>query len=457
MENNQEKRIPGVLTGEEIDIARRCMAFALENGADKIRVTLNKGVSDILAMLDGTLDKIAHSLDRSISFSLFVDGRFGAFGSNRIEEKELQDFIRNSIGTVRMLAPDPCRDLPDPARTAKNALTGRELDLYDPAYETLTAEDRLALAERSTVFARRAALEDGFTLLSEEGEYSDSICDSIVLDSNGLQARHTETYFGVYYSVTVADGAGNRYSSSWWDGSSRLSDVKVEECSPTAIRRAAAQIGPRPNAGGRLNLVVDSECASMVLGPVLSALDGYLIQQNNSFLRDKLGERVFPETLTVLDEPQVPGRAGSHLFDSEGVATRACPIIEKGVISQYFINTYMSRKLGMAPTAEDPARPRLVPVGGCVTREDVLRKMDRGILVTGFNGGNSNPATGDFSYGIDGFWFEDGVIRYPVREMVMTGNFIDLWNHLAVTGNDARPCMSRIVPTLAFTDVDFSS
>ena len=445
-----------MLTEQEIALARASMDFALENGAQKVRVTLNKSLMELFGMLNGELDKVTHALDRSLQISLFVDGRYGSFSSNRLEEAGLKAFILGAIDTVRTLEPDAARNLPDPSRTAKDARTGQELGLYDPAYEVLTADKRRELTLRTAAWNRKAELEKGFTLTSEEGEYSDSLFDSVVMDSNGLYARHTETSFEIGYEVTVEDPDGNRYASYWWDAAPRLADLlsSLETCSETAVRRAAAQIGPKDHPGGKCNVVVDSECASKFLTPVINALNGYAVQQKNTFLMDKAGQRVFPERLTILDCPRSPGETGSRLYDSEGVATQEYPIIDKGVITRYFVNTYISGKTGMAPTVEDATRPKVVPFGGCKTRDDLLRKIGNGILVTGFNGGNSNTSTGDFSYGIEGFAFEDGRITHPVREMLVTGNFIDLWNKLVATADDARLCMSKLIPTLAFENID---
>ena len=445
-----------MLTEQEIALARASMDFALENGAQKVRVTLNKSLMELFGMLNGELDKVTHALDRSLQISLFVDGRYGSFSSNRLEEAGLKAFILGAIDTVRTLEPDAARNLPDPSRTAKDARTGQELGLYDPAYEGLTADKRRELTLRTAAWNRKAELEKGFTLTSEEGEYSDSLFDSVVMDSNGLFVRHTETSFEIGYEVTVEDPDGNRYASYWWNAAPRLADLlpSLETCSETAIRRAAAQIGPKDHPGGKCNVVVDSECASKFLTPVINALNGYAVQQKNTFLMDKAGQRVFPERLTILDCPRSPGETGSRLYDSEGVATQEYPIIDKGVITRYFVNTYISGKTGMAPTVEDATRPKVVPFGGCKTRDDLLRKIGNGILVTGFNGGNSNTSTGDFSYGIEGFAFEDGRITHPVREMLVTGNFIDLWNKLVATADDARLCMSKLIPTLAFENID---
>ena len=440
----------------DIKELNKTLEFALEQGAQQVRLTYSKSVMNLTGILNGEVDKTAYALDQSLQLQLFVDGRFGTFSSNRLEKEEIERFILSAIDTVRMLEPDENRSLPEPERLVKDAVTGRELGLYDPSYEELTSARRKEMALGSSFWSRKEELEKGFTVIAEEGEYSDSLFDSITIDSQGLMARHTETSFEIGFEVTVEDPEGNRYASYWWDASPRLDSIlpSLGNCSETAVRKAAAQIGPQDHPGGKCDIVVDSECAAKLLTPVLNALGGYAVQQKNSFLLDKVGERVFPECLTILDCPRNQGESGARLYDSEGVATKEFPIIDKGVITQYFVNTYIAGKTGMAPTIEDATRPKVVPFGGCKTREDLLRKVGSGILITGFNGGNSNPSTGNFSYGIEGFAFENGRLTHPVREMLVTGNFIDLWNHLIATADDARLCMSKIIPTLAFSNID---
>ena len=441
-----------LLTKEEIALARYCLAFAQKEGAQKVRITLSKTLLNLIGVLNGEVDKTSHALDRSLQLQLFVDGRFGTFSSNKLDQKGLEAFIRDAIGTVRMLEADSFRDLPAPERLAKDAAGGRELDLYDEAVEILSAERRRELALQSCYWGQGEK-----RLIAEEGEYSDSVFDSVTLDSQGLFARHTETSFEIGYESTVEDEDGNHFSSYWWDASPRQETLKLNDCAEKACRRAIAQIGPQSVPGGKYTLVVDSECAGKLLTPVLNALGGYALQQKNSFLADSLGKQLFPENLTVMDLPRTKGDTGCRLFDSEGVATRELPVIEKGVVKTYFLNSYISAKMGLEPTVEDATRIKVLPTGGCATLDEVLGKVGSGILVTGFNGGNSNPATGNFSYGIEGFFFKDGKIVHPVREMLITGSFPDLWNKLLVAADDARPCLSKLIPTLAFKDIDFSA
>ena len=442
-------KIAATLTQTEIDLAQYCLAFARQAGAQKVRITLSKSLMNLIGLLNGEVDKTAHALDRSLQLQLFVQGRYGAFSTNKLEKEGLEEFIREAIDTVKMLQEDSYRDLPAPERVAKDARTGRELGLYDPAYDTLTAEQRREMALASCHWPCGA--------IAEEGEYSDSVFDTLTIDSQGLYARHTETSFEIGYETTVEDAQGNHFSSYWWDATPLLKDLQWKDCAEIAYKRALAQVGVQDTTGGKYTVVVDTECASTLLTPVLNALGGFALQQKNSFLLESLGKQLFPEQLTILDLPRTPGETGCRLFDSEGVATREMPIIDKGVIKTYFLNTYIAAKMGMAPTVEDATRVKVLPVGGCKTLDELLEATGDCILVTGFNGGNSNPVTGNFSYGIEGFLVRGGKKVHPVRELLITGNFLQLWNNLVATADDARPCLSKLIPSLAFTNVDISA
>lgn len=445
------------LSSQEIDLARHCLEYALSQGAQKCRISLSKTVMNLIGLLNGEVDKTSHALDRSMQVQLFVDGRYGSFSSNRLEKEGLEAFIREAIATVRMLEADSFRTLPAPERLSKDARSGRELDLYDDAYDTLTAADRRELALASMAWESLCSGQEGWKLIAEEGEYSDNVFDSVTLDSQGLYARHTETSFEIGYESTIEDAEGRHFSSYWWDASPRLKDLQWKGCALKACERAVQQLAPQRVEGGAYTLIVDSECASKLVTPLMSALGGFSIQQNNSFLVDSLGKKLFPEQLNILDLPRTAGDSGCRLFDSEGVATREMPIIEDGVVRTYFLNSYIAGKMGLEPTVEDATRVVVQPTGGCSTLEDLLEKAGDGILVTGFNGGNSNPATGNFSYGIEGFLIRGGRRVHPVREMLITGNFLSLWGNLLATADDARPCLSKRIPSLAFTNVDFSA
>ena len=454
-----------MITREERNIARHCIEYAMGNGADAIRVSLNKNVMDSCSMLNGELDKVSHSADRSIYMYLFVDGRYGTFSTNRLDAKELEDFISKAIVMVKMLGEDKCRRLPSPERTAKDALGGMELGLYDSSYADSDSESRLDKAKRLSIINSMEE-SDQYKVISEECEYAESLDDTLLMDSNGFEGRHTETSFNCFSELTIQDNDGNKYSGYWWEAAPHFKTLKIEDCSRTALSRAAGQIGPRRRRSGRYKMVVDGTVASRLVSPVINALNASAIQQKMSFLDESVGKKIFSEGMTIMDLARTPGRSGSRMYDSEGVATKDAPIIENGVVKQYFVSTYMSEKTGFKPTVEDISRPCLMPfVKGSelsdiekgVSLKDILGICGNGIYVTGFNGGNCNPVTGDFSFGIEGFAFSKGKVTHPVREMLITGNIVELWNNLTAAGTDMRASSRWQIPTLAFENVSFSA
>ncbi len=454
-----------MINQNEINIAKFCIEAALRQGASAARASLSKTIIDSYMMLNGELDKVTHSADRSIYLYIYADGRYGNFSTNRLEASELEDFIGKAISMVRMLGEDTCRTLPDASRTATDAKTGRELDLYDECIEQSSSDLRLERAGELTQFRTLKESAD-FHLISEECEYTESFEDNYVCDSQGFEGRHTETSFSTFCEMTIEDAEGSKYSGFWWEATPKFSELDLKECSRKALEKAVRQIGPKARRGGRYKMVVDCNAASRLVSPLFTALNASSIQQKMSFLDDSIGKKIFPEGLTIMDLARTAGKAGSRLFDTEGVATTDSPIIENGVVKKYFVNTYMANKMGIAPTVEDISRPCVLPymkaealsdAEKSISLKDILQHCGNGILVTGFNGGNCNPATGDFSFGVEGFAFSKGKVTHPVREMLITGNLIELWNNLIAAGTDARSSARWQIPSLAFENVSFSA
>jgi PmbA protein len=454
-----------MITSEERSIARHCIEYAMAKGAEGVRLSLNKNVMDSCSMLNGELDKVSHSADRSIYLYLYVDGRYGTFSTNRLDTEELESFIDKAIVMVKMLGEDRCRRLPDPTRTAKDATGGMELGLYDSHYEGCDSDSRLKKAEEMSII-KTLAQSEGYKVLSEECEYAESLDDTLLMDSQGFEGRHTETSFNCFSELTIQDNDGNRYSGYWWEASPHFNVLRLKECSYTALERAVSQIGPRNRRSGRYRMVVDGTVASRLVSPLINALNASAIQQKMSFLEGSMEKKIFSEGLTIMDNARTLGKSGSRMYDSEGVATQNRAIIEHGVVKQYFVSTYMSEKTGFAPTIEDISRPCLSPfmagkelndLEKGVSLKDILGLCSNGIYVTGFNGGNCNPVTGDFSFGIEGFAFSKGKVTHPVKEMLITGNIVELWNSFTAAGTDTRSSSRWQIPTLAFENVSFSA
>ena len=230
--------------------------------------------------------------------------------------------------------------------------------------------------------------------------------------------------------------------------------LKKEGIGKTALERALKRIGQKKIESGKMPMIVDNRLVGRIFSPLISALNGSAIQQKNSFLIDKLGEKVVSDKLTITDDPFIVSGRGSRLFDGEGLATKKRSIFENGVLKSYYIDTYYGKKLDMNPTSGSTTN--LLFSTGNKDLKGLIACLNKGILVTGFNGGNSNGTTGDFSYGIEGFLIENGEMTRPVSEMNITGNMLSLWSSIGELGNDVNVNSSWLTPSILFDGVDFS-
>lgn len=489
------------ISGAEIEIADKSVQMALDAGASAVMVSLDKAKTEIYALLDGEIDNIRQTGDRSLTFNIYADGKYGTFSTNRFEEDSLRDFLCKAVETVRMLVADPFRGLPDKKDLATDAVNGDEMGLCWYGYDSISRDEKLEMARRVSVFGEFSASSSdrNWRVVSEEVEYNNTLSDTYLTSSDGCLCRQTETSFEVSSQVTVEDNDGNKYTGLWWDYGVSPEKVLSSECGRKAVEMAVMQIAPVNADKGKYTMVVSRLVSGRLLQPVLNALSSLSIYQKSSFLVDALGKQVFSKGLNVMDMPLEKGKSGAILFETDGRACRNREIITDGVVKENFTSIYMSRKLGIPPTSSCPNRPVLQPFvseellggerggGHCgvsgagldgsglgaengaerglkadsfvneIAQLDILELCGSGILVTDFNGGNCNSATGDFSYGVSGFLFENGKITSPIDSMLITGNMTDLWSNLLAAGSDPVPGMSRQVPTLAFRDVTFNA
>lgn len=677
------------ISDAEIEIADKSVQMALNAGASAVMVSLDKAKTEIYALLDGEIDNIRQTGDRSLTFNIYADGKYGTFSTNRFDEESLRDFLCKAVETVRMLVADPFRGLPDKKDLATDAVNGDEMGLCWYGYDSVTRDEKLEMAKRVSVFGEFSvpSSDRNWRVVSEEVEYNNTLSDTYLTSSDGCRCRQTETSFEVSSQVTVEDNEGNKYSGLWWDYGVSPEKVLSSECGRKAVEMAVMQIAPVNADKGKYTMVVSRLVSGRLLQPVLNALSSLSVYQKSSFLVDALGKQVFSKGLNVLDMPLEKGKSGAILFETDGRACRNREIISGGVVKENFTSIYMSRKLGIPPTSSCPNRPVLQPFvseellggerggghcgvsgagldgsglggdcggvsgdglgavsgggrgvergvvngggrgvelgemsgsglcgdcgevsgdvfgavnggecgvelgavnggergvelgvvnggglgaergemsgsglgGDCgevsgagfgavngggrgtelaggfgaergvergavsggergvelgdvngvergavnggergtglgvvngggrgvdcgemsgaglgavsgggrglkadpfvneIAQRDILDLCGSGILVTDFNGGNCNSATGDFSYGVSGFLFENGKITSPIDSMLITGNMTDLWSNLLAAGSDPVPGMSRQVPTLAFRDVTFNA
>ena len=351
------------ISDAEREIADKSVQMALDAGASAVMVSLDKAKTEIYALLDGEIDNIRQTGDRSLTFNIYADGKYGTFSTNRFEEESLRDFLCKAVETVRMLVADPFRGLPDKKDLATDAVNGDEMGLCWYGYDSVSRDEKLEMARRVSVFGEFSApsSDRNWRVVSEEVEYNNTLSDTYLTSSDGCRCRQTETSFEVSSQVTVEDNDGNKYTGLWWDYDVSPEKVLSSECGRKAVEMAVMQIAPVNADKGKYTMVVSRLVSGRLLQPVLNALSSLSVYQKSSFLVDALGKQVFSKGLNVMDMPLEKGKSGAILFETDGRACRNREIITDGVVKENFTSIYMSRKLGIPPTSSCPNRPVLLP------------------------------------------------------------------------------------------------
>lgn len=437
-----------MITDDNKKLAQWAMEYALKNGCQAAKLVLYTNSNSSFELRDGKMDRLQQSTENGLGLNLYVDGRFGSFSTNRLDKKELETLITNGIESTRYLAVDESRMLADPARYYKGGKP--DLQLFDKKLYEVNPDDKVAIARA----AAEEVLGKDERIISVDSSYSDGEGSSYRLISNGFEGESKSTWFSVSASVSIKGEGEARPQDYWYDSALFYDKLTKTGIGAKALERVLRKLGQKKAKSGKYTMVVDPMNVGNLLSPMLSALYGSALQQKNSFLMDKLDTKVASDLFTLRDEPHAIGANGSRYFDNEGVATEPRTVFDKGVLKIYFIDTYNGKKMDIAPTISTPSRLILTP--GDKDLNGLVADIKQGILVTGFNGGNSNSSTGDFSYGIEGFLIEDGKLTQPVNEMNVTGNMVTLWNSLVAVGNDPQPNRSWQIPSLVFEGVDFS-
>ena len=430
------------------------------------KLVLLENHEDNIVLRDGKVEKMLRATSLSLAINLYLDGRDGFFYTNDLRPESVRDFIRRAYETTRLLEPDECRTLADPSRYYKGG--GPDLQNFDASLSEIDPSEKINLLRET------AAEVEGTDrrIISMQTRYTDRQHQAHYLISNGFDAHEQNSYCTLTSIVTV-EGEGGQHPMDGW-GESRLffHQMPRKGIAPTALKRTLQKIGQRPAPSGRYRMILESPCAGNFLQPILNAMNGQALQQRTSFLFGKLGEQVLSPLVNIVDDPLQPGTRGASLFDYDGVATQRRELFTNGCLQTYFIDTPMGKKLGMEPTTQGIHRlimtaPSPLPLWGSASiplprRSTALPQRGSGegagpsILVTDFNGGNCDPVTGNFSYGIEGFLIEDGAIVQPVSGMNITGNMLEVWQRLSHIADDADPWETELIPTLTFEDVAFS-
>jgi PmbA protein len=434
-------------TNEKYDLANQVIEHALKSGAEQVSVTIYENRSNNIEIRDQKIDSLKESNRSGLSISLYVDKKYSAHSTNRMKKEELFRFVDEAINTTRFLAEDEFRSLPDPELYYKGG--GSDLNTFDPRLDSVDVKTKIDLANQ----ALNEAYKKDDRIISVSSYYSDNISNAVMVASNGFKGDSGNT--GVSLSVTVSlKSDSGRPNDYWYENALFFDKLKTTEIGEKALKRTLNKIDPKKIISGKYSVIVENRVASNLMYPLYGALQGSSIYQKQSFLIGKENKPIASGLLTAYDDPYIPSGPGSRLFDDEGLAAVKRPIIENGVLKSYYIDNYYGRKLGMKPTSGSSSN--VVFNAGSRKLDEMIGSLKKGVLITGFIGGNCNGSTGDFSYGIEGFFIQDGKIIHPVNEMNITGNMNQFWFSLAELGNDIQENESQRIPSLLFENVDLS-
>ena len=224
---------------------------------------------------------------------------------------------------------------------------GQDLGSLDENFGNVDPEEKIQTA----FAAEKEILGSNERIISVSSSYYDGLNERVMVNSNGFEGDTANSYFGIYTNVSVKGDGDSRPEFGWGETSIKYNDLKKTGTGTTALKRALDKIGAEKIESGTMPMIVENRVVSRIFSPLMNALDGSAIQQKNSFLIDKLGEKVASEKLTLTDDPFIIGGRGSRLFDGEGIATKKSKVFEKGVLKRYYIDTYYGKKLGMDPNS----------------------------------------------------------------------------------------------------------
>ena len=432
------------------ELTHALLLSAKKAGADTADAIAVKGTSLSIDVRGGVLEQAERSEGVDIGLRVLIGQRQACVSSSDTSQTTIDAMCERAVAMAKEAPEDPYIGLSE--ENILSDLRGADgLELYDP-----TPEPKPEALQDDAMRAEAAALAlSGISQVqSATGGYSAR--EIHLAASNGFTGGYQRTDRAT--SCVAIAGTGSAMERDY-DGDSRIfqADLRsAREIGQSAAERALARSGAIKPPTGSFPILFDERISSTLIGHLLGAVNGASIARGSSWLRDALGAQILPSHLSVIEDPHRARVPGSRLFDAEGLATQKRAIIENGILTGWTLDHANARKLGMTSTANaargtssppSPSNWNIELTQGAQSREDLIRDMGTGLLVTSMIGSTINSTTGDYSRGASGFWVENGAISHPVNECTIAGNLRDMLMRLT-PANDARTHLSRVVPSL---------
>ncbi|QSL91127.1 metalloprotease PmbA [Ectopseudomonas toyotomiensis] len=404
------------------------LAEARRQGASACEVAVSAGQGLSTTVRQGEVETVEFNRDQGFGITLYVGQRKGSASTSATGSEAIRETVAAALAIAKHTSEDECAGLADAALMAREL---PELDLYHPWSITPEQAVEQALACEAAAFAADTRIKnaDGTSLNTHQG------C-RVYGNSHGFVGGYASTRHSLS-CVMIAEGEGQMQRDYWYDVNRQgelLADAKG--IGQRAAERAVSRLGARPVPTCEVPVLFAAELAGGLFSHLLAAISGGNLYRQSSFLEGALGQRLFPEWLTLDERPHLPRALGSATFDGDGLATYAKPFVEKGELVSYVLGTYSGRKLGLPSTANSGGVHNLFVTHGDEDQQALIRRMGRGLLVTELMGQGLNLVTGDYSRGAAGFWVENGEIQFPVQEVTIAGNLRDMFRQVLAVGRD---------------------
>jgi PmbA protein len=429
-----------------LDLLADLIGRARAAGADAADAVLVSGTSLSVQRRLGETEHVERSEGRDLGLRVFLGQRAAMVSSSTIDPASFKELAERAVAMARVVPEDPYAGLADTAVPPEQAA----LDLVDatePTTEQLVA--RAATAEA-------AALAVPGVNNSEGAEAGFSRTEAFLATSAGFAGRTERTSHSV--SATALAGTGTAMQRDYdYHSTVYLADLDdPATIGRSAGERAIARLNPTRPATARVPVLYDPRVAGGLLGHLAGAINGASVARGTSFLKDKMGQRIFAAGIAVHDDPRRVRGARSRVFDGEGTPTAARALIDDGVLTTWLLDSRSARQLGLRSTGSaargtggppSPSPSNLYLAAGRLTPAALMADIKLGLYVTELIGMGVNGVTGDYSRGAAGFMIRDGALAEPVAEITIAGNLLEMFAHLT-PADDLRFRRGTDAPTV---------
>ena len=426
-------------------IAQDLIQYARKQGATACSAEVSDGFGQAVTVRQGEVETIEYNRDKGLGISVYIGQQRGSASTSDFSPQAVRDTVDAALNIARFTAVDECAGLPEPEMLATEF---PELDLYYPW--SLDVDGAIALANRceQAAFAtdKRVKNSEGASVSVHESQF-------VYANSLGFVGGYPTSRHSISCSVIAGKNAAMQ-RDYWYSEARDPADLlAAEEIGRITAERTVRRLNARKLATMQVPVLFEAPIAASLIGHFVGAVSGGSLYRKSSFLLDQLGQPVFSTNIRIDDVPDIRKGLASGAFDSEGVKTQRRTIVENGVLQGYFLGTYSARKLGMRSTGNAGGTHNLIVKPGELDFQGLLKKMQRGLLVTELLGSGVNGVTGDYSRGAAGFWVENGEIQYPVEEITIAGNLKEMYQHIVAVGNDvlvqgSRQCGSILIENM---------